>query len=503
MKLFLSSQIAQLDHYTIEHEPIAAVDLMERAARAMTSQVLKHFPQPRNVVIVAGRGNNGGDAIAMARMLDESGYSSELYLLPGIKPLSGSAAIQLERLKTYGKVKIHTTKVLPPLPPGSLIIDGLFGTGLSRPLEGVAADWVERLNSSSCDIVSLDMPSGMMGEENSQIPSEKIVHAHLTLTLQFPKIAIFLAENHQYTGQVVIVDIKLHPTAIEQMATDYYLTYPSSVASMLPERSKFDHKGTFGHALIIAGSKGKMGAAVLAARSSLRSGAGLVTAHLPEAGYHIMQTAVPEAMCSCDPHTEIISKLPDLSSYNAIGVGPGLGTSPGSAGMLMELLATANVPLVIDADALNILASQPQSLKKLPTYTILTPHPGEFKRLFGATGGNWQTLQLARSKSAEYGIIIVLKGAHSAVVFPNGEVHFNATGNPGMATGGSGDVLTGLLAGFLAQGVTPREAVLLGVCLHGLAGDIASESIGEAALVAGDIIDHLGKAFLMLKDRRW
>ncbi len=498
MKLFTTSQIAAIDQYTIDHEPIADIDLMERAAKALTYRLLQCFPEKRNIAIFAGRGNNGGDALAMARMLAEADYPTELFLLPGDKPLTGPAAINQQRLADQNRVEIHLEEQLPLLLPNTLIIDGLFGSGLSRPLTGIAAAWVNHLNQSGCEIVSIDMPSGLMGEENGPISAQAIIKATLTLTLQFPKIALLLAENHSCAGKVEVIDIGLHPAAMEKTPTEFNLTESSLVATLLPKRSKFDHKGTFGHAMLLVGSKGKMGAAVLAAKGCLRSGAGLVTAHIPGSGYTIMQTALPEAMCSCDHHPEAITDLPDLTPYNAIAAGPGIGTGKETTNLIMRLIEAAQAPLVLDADALNILASNPGSLEKLPANTILTPHPGEFRRLFGEVGGDWQRLELARLKAVEYGIIIVLKGAHTAIILPTGAVHFNTTGNPGMASGGSGDVLTGIIAGLLAQGVSPVNAAISGVFLHGLAGDIGSETIGEAALLASDIIDHLGIAFLKL-----
>ncbi len=501
MKLFTTLQIAAIDQYTMAHEPIADIDLMERAARAMTDRLLMQYPTKRRIALFAGRGNNGGDAMAMARMLADSGYPAELFLLPDPKQLTGSAAINLQRLTAQNSVPIQIGEKLPHLPPDTLVIDGLFGSGLSRPLSGLAAKWVNHLNHSGCEIVAIDIPSGLMGEDNIHTPPEGIVKASLTLTLQFPKIALLLAENHPFTGMVEIIDIKLHPAAIEQTPTEFHLTEAPLVATLLPKRSKFDHKGTFGHVLLLAGSKGKMGAAVLAARGCLRSGAGLVTAHLPDSGYSIMQTAVPEAMCSFDPHPEVLTTLPDLTNYKVVAAGPGIGTCENTTHLIYKLLNHQTLPLVLDADALNILAINPTWLRKLPPNTIITPHPGEFRRLVGDVKGDWQRLQQARKMATEYGIIIVLKGAQTAVVLPTGTVHFNNTGNPGMASGGSGDVLTGIISGLLAQGVSPQNAAISGVYLHGLAGDLAAETKGEAALLASDIIDNLGSAFLKLNDR--
>lgn len=502
-KLFTTGQIAGIDRYTIENEPIPDIDLMERAAWEMFLELYPEIQAGQPLVFFAGPGNNGGDALAMARLFAEHGYDCVVYLLDTGKPWSGSPAVNKDRLTRQGKVDIKPVREggdFPVLYPEVVIIDGLFGSGLKRPLEGLAAALVSHINHSGCKVVAIDIPSGLMGEDNSANNGEYIIRASVTLTLQFPKLSLLFPENAGFAGEVRIIDIGLHPEGMEITETPYCQVTSSMVRDMIPDRPLFAHKGTFGHALLIAGSSGKMGAAVLAARGCLRSGAGLVTTHVPAGGSIIVQTAVPEAMCSIDRHSDMFSELPGLKEYNAIGVGPGLGRSGETLQAFRQLLRVARVPLVIDADGLNLMAENPELWSILPSGTILTPHPGEFKRLFGYPDGSWKGLQLQREMAARYGVVIVLKGANTAIALPDGSVYFNTTGNPGMATGGSGDVLTGIITGLLAQGLRAGQAAIAGVYLHGLAGDIASAMVSRPGLVASDIAEFLGQAYKNIID---
>jgi NAD(P)H-hydrate epimerase len=338
-----------------------------------------------------------------------------------------------------------------------------------------------------------------MGENNTGNIPENIIQADFTLTFQFPKISFFFAENEKYVGDWEVLPIRLHPEGIEQTLTNFFLTEGEDVQQIIQKRSRFGHKGTYGHALLIAGSYGKMGAAVLASKACLRSGAGLLTTHVPHLGYSIIQTAVPEAMASIDQHDSFFTEFPGLEQFTAVGVGPGINQKTNTKRALNELLEKSKVPLVIDADALNILAENKTWLEKLPENSILTPHPGEFKRLAGESETSYERLQKQISFSEKYKVIVVLKGAFTTVSTPGGKVYFNSSGNPGMATAGSGDVLTGIILGLLAQGISPENAAIAGVYLHGLAGDLAAQQNSEFALVAGDIIDYLRKAFITLK----
>jgi NAD(P)H-hydrate epimerase len=501
MKLFTTKQIAGIDKFTIENEPIADIDLMERAAMQITNWLVQRFSIERKMVFFAGPGNNGGDALAIARQLADIGFQCEVYLLDFGKDLKGSPATNWKRLKEQGKVKLAKIRKIQDFlqtESSDIFIDGLFGSGLSRPLEGLPAEIVRKINALPNTTVAIDIPSGLMGEDNTENIQENILRADFTLTLQFPKISFLFAENEPFTGKWEVLPIGLHPEGIAQTSTDFYFIEKEEVKQMIPVRSKFAHKGTFGHALLIAGSYGKMGASVLASKACLRSGVGLLTAHVPHFGYSIIQTAIPEAMVSIDDHDSIFTGTPDLTPFSAIGAGPGLGMKSNTRKALKELIEKAKVPLVFDADALNILSEYKEWLNDLPENSILTPHPGEFKRLAGETANSWERIQKQMQLAAELKVIIVLKGAFTTVALPNGKLYFNSTGNPGMATAGSGDSLTGIILGLVAQHIPPEHAAIAGVFLHGLAGDIAAHEKSENALIAGDITDYLGKAFFKL-----
>jgi len=494
MKLFTTRQIAGIDRYTIEREPISDVDLMERAAEKIFYKMISLVSHPQRMTFLAGPGNNGGDALAVARMFAKDDYPCKVCLLDTGKSLSRAAEINFRRLQEQGKAVIsHISSVsdFPELTPGTVVVDGLYGSGLTRPLEGLAAGLIGHVNRADCRVISIDMPSGLMGEDNSGNIPEHIVRAQDTITLQFPKISLLFPENDRYAGKIHVVNIQLHPEAIAVTETPYHLTEMKIIPECLPPRQRYAHKGDFGHALLISGSYGKIGAAVLAAGACMRTGAGLLTAFLPSCGYEIMQSVNPEVMCLTDENRGIITGIPDLEKYTAVAAGPGLGTDRATQGAVRQLLDQIVVPLVLDADALNILSLNPDLLDDLPRNTILTPHPGEFRRLFGETPDSWTRLELQRRKSSDHQIIIVLKGAHTTVSLPDGSVWFNPTGNPGMATGGSGDVLTGMLLGLLSQGIPPDKAAMAAVYIHGMAGDQAAWLFSEHSLIASDITRQL------------
>ncbi len=498
MKLFTTKQIATLDQFTIQNEPITDVDLMERASMQITNWLIQRFSTEQKMVFFAGPGNNGGDALAVARQLAELDFVCEVYRMATGKELKGSSAINWKRLEEQGKVKLSemtSMKDFPELEDDDVIVDGLFGSGLSRPLEGLATEIISRLNQITNTIIAIDIPSGLMGEDNTANDPDKILRADFTLTFQFPKVSFLFAENEQFVGDWKVLPIGLHEDGIAAEPTPFHFIQKEDIHAIMPVRSRFDHKGTFGHALLIAGSYGKMGAAVLASKACLRSGVGLLTTHVPRLGYNILQTAIPEAMASVDQHDSVFTETPKIESYSAIGVGPGLDQKQNTRKALCALIETSKVPLVIDADALNILSVQKEWLDKLPEGSILTPHPGEFKRIAGETENSYQRLETQIAFSEKHRCIVVLKGAFTTVSLPDGNVYFNSTGNPGMATGGSGDVLTGIILGLLAQGISSAEAAIMGVYLHGLAGDIAAAEQSEHTLIAGDIIGAMGKAF--------
>jgi ADP-dependent NAD(P)H-hydrate dehydratase / NAD(P)H-hydrate epimerase len=499
MKVFKTSQIREIDSYTIRNEPVSPADLMERAALGCVQWIEAHVPSQTPVTIFTGPGNNGGDGWAIARMLAERKFENILvFQLHTSVNMSPEAVLNRNRLISQGIVPvqvIRTPSDLPPIAPDTVIIDALFGSGLTRPLEGLAISVVEAINSSGCRVVSIDIPSGLMGEDNSGIPSQGIVRASDTLTFQFPKRSFFYAENQQYCGNWHVIPIGLHPEALEQQPALFFYTTIGDISHKLMKRPTFSHKGTFGHALLIAGSYGMMGAAILAARSCIRSGTGLLTTHVPKAGYPITQASVPESIYSIDPSEERFTRCPDLENFSALAAGPGIGIKPETAAALEDVIRNAKKPLVLDADALNILSLRPELLLYLPVNTIITPHPGEFDRLFGKVNTGFKRNELQIECSVKYKLIILLKGAYSSVTLPDGRCFFNSTGNPGMASAGSGDVLTGIVLSLLAQGYAAEDASIIAAFVHGLAGDLAAEVTGERGLTASDISDYLNEAF--------
>lgn len=501
MKLFTTRQISVLDAYTIEHEPVADIDLMERASLQVSNWLEQKLSSVKKLVVFAGPGNNGGDALAVARQMAERGYRVDVFLFTPKGELKGSPSINRQRLEEQGKVhvvNIDGIDKFPEVQTSDVIIDGLFGSGLTRPLEGLAAEIVQAINKLPNQVVAIDIPSGLMGEDNSSNIPENIIRADYTLTFQFPKISFLLADNEVYTGKWEVLPIGLHPDGISSTDTPWHLLEQEDVSRMIPRRKRFSHKGVFGHALLLSGSYGKMGAAVLASKACLRAGVGLLTTHVPHFGYSIIQTAVPEAMSSIDAHDSIITEFPDQGQFTAIGAGPGIGMKSNTCRALHELIVNAKQPLVLDADALNILSEHKEWLEELPAETILTPHPGEFRRLAGNSSGTWERIQQQREMAERLKTIIVLKGAYTSVALPDGTVWFNSTGNPGMATAGSGDVLTGIILGLLAQRIPARDAALAGVYLHGLAGDVAAGKYSDVAMVAGDIIESFGEGVKMV-----
>jgi len=496
MKIFTADQIRQLDKYTIENEPVSSVRLMERAASTFVDWFAHTFPeQPREVHIFCGIGNNGGDGLVAARLLHHLGYDVQVYICRISEKTSSDFDTNYTRLPqrdTLGIHQLYKGDGLPILPEGAIVVDAIFGSGLNRPVEGYWSDLLWHLNQQPVLRVAIDVPSGLFADQ----PTESIsFEGGYTFSFEAPKLAFLLPENEARVGQWVVKSIGLHPAAIAQTETPYVLADQALSTSLLRKRPKFSHKGTYGHALLIMGSYGKMGAAILAGKAALRSGVGLLSLHVPKCGYEIAQISLPEAMTMVDQHELNFTEATDLEPFRTIGIGCGLGQHENTRKALESLLPRVTNPMVIDADALNILAQHPEWLQQVPKNSLLTPHPKEFERLFGKTANGFERLELLRQKTIDLGLIIVLKGAHTTVATPEGKLFFNSTGNPGMATGGSGDVLAGLLTGLLSQGYDPGAAAVLGVYLHGLAGDLAAAEMGEEALLAGDIPDFIGGAY--------
>jgi NAD(P)H-hydrate epimerase len=504
MKIFTSAQIKELDKYTIENEPITSLNLMERAARTMTRAITELWGTATPVVVFAGPGNNGGDALAIARMMADEGYQVTAYLFNISGHLSPECGANKKLLADHKRVKqfVEVTQEFDPpvLDEQTLVVDGLFGSGLNKPLAGGFASLVKYINASPSKIVSVDIPSGLMAEDNSYNVRANIIRAHLTLTLQQPKLSFLFAENQQYIGQLRVLDIRISQEGIKKTEASYTIVEENDIRRCLLTRSPFAHKGDMGHALLIAGSYCMAGAAILAAKACLRSGVGKLTVNTPKRNIAILQQAIPEAVIQKGSEETIFAEAVETEDYQAVGIGPGLGQSEQTAIALIAQLRRTQCPLVADADALNILGTHRAWLQQLPKGIILTPHPKELDRMEGHSNDSYERLTKACNLAERLQGIVILKGHHTAICTADGHVMFNSTGNAGMATAGSGDVLTGIITGLLARGYQPKEACMVGVYLHGLAGDLAAADLGEESLTAGDIVSYIAPAFKRLKD---
>jgi ADP-dependent NAD(P)H-hydrate dehydratase / NAD(P)H-hydrate epimerase len=497
VKILSAKQTKALDNYTIEQLPISSIDLMEKASLVFTQWFIQNFDyRNHSVSIFCGPGNNGGDGLAIARLLHHSFYNVQIYLCKIGNQTSEDFDINLKRLPKHDAItitKIEEGTPFPDLPENTIIIDGIFGSGLNRAIEGYWAQLIKYLNEQPIIRVAIDIPSGLFADQHS---SGIAIQAHKTFSFELPKFAFFFQENHAFVGQWNFGSIGLLQSYIDQLETSNYYINLDFVKGIFKKRNKYDHKGSFGHAILIAGSYGMIGAALLSTKAALRSGTGLVTLHTPKIAYSIAQGSIPEAMISIDSNEHYISSVPNLDKYSAIGIGPGIGNNKLTINFLDSFLKNYTSPIILDADALNIISRSRDLLNQIPKNSILTPHPKEFERLFGKTENNFERNKLHRNKAKELHVYIVLKGAHTCIACPDGTCYFNATGNPGMATAGSGDVLTGMITSLLAQKYNSKEAAILGVYLHGLAGDLAVEKLGsEEAIIARDIIESIGFAY--------
>lgn len=503
MKILNTTQIRQLDQETIQNEAMSSLDLMERASLTFTKWFTKKFPNvDTHIQIFCGIGNNGGDGLAVARLLCQNAYSVEVIYCKISHKTSEDFAKNLERLpkrQDVTLIELERGANFPNIGKDDIVIDAIFGSGLNRPVEGYWANLITHINEQATPIVAIDIPSGLFADQTT---NSTTIRAQETFSFELPKLAFLFPENQHRVGNWTTKTIGLDRLFIKNAETPYHYITATLAQSFFKKRNKFDHKGTYGHALLVAGSYGKVGAAVLAARACLRSGAGLVSVHAPKCAYQILQITLPEAMVSIDEHETHFSNIADLKNYKAIGIGCGIGTTDTTKAALKKLIQQSTLPLVVDADALNILAQDTELLSQLPKDSILTPHPKEFERLFGKTANDFERNELQRKKAKELGVYIVLKGAHTCIATPDGICYFNSTGNPGMGTAGSGDVLTGIITGLKAQAYNSLAAAILGVYLHGLAGDLAAAESGEIALIASDLTAHLGQAFLDLQGKR-
>jgi NAD(P)H-hydrate epimerase len=487
MKIFNAEQIQKWDAYTMAHEPVASIDLMERAAQSCTEWLTEKGIAEKPVKIFCGKGNNGGDGLAIARQLIEAGCDVRVFIIElGVK---GTNDFQTNLAKLHAVNAniffIQSAEFFPEITGNEMVIDALFGSGLNRPLKELYAETVKYINAHAKTVVAIDVPSGLFLDRSSK--GNVVIEAKYTLTFECLKLCFLVAENEKYFGNIVVLNIGLHKDYPATVETVFYLTTPPLVKKIYRPRKKFTHKGTYGHALLFAGNKGKMGAAVLCAKACLRTGAGLLTCNIPEDEFTIIQTAVPEAM---------VIKRDDKThyqKYTVVGAGPGIGTEEFTAKLFHQFITSFHKTMVLDADALNILSENKEWLSLLKD-VILTPHPKEFERVFGTCENDFERIDKALEFSEKHKLVIVLKGHYTLIAY-NGKGYFNTTGNAGMAKGGSGDVLTGMLTALLSQNYKPLDAALLGVFLHGLAGDIALKKQSTESMLPSDLIENIGKAF--------
>lgn len=499
MKIFTTSEIRRIEEQTLKVDEISEIDLMERAASAAAFEVMSRWRPSKRFVVFAGPGNNGGDALAMARLLKEQGYNRiEVFLfnIPSTK-LSKGCVKNRERLKEMDGVDF--TEIVNEFEPPALgrddvVIDGLFGSGLREPLKGGFTSLVQYINESQAYIVAIDIPSGLFGEWNTGSDRRNIIRANLTLAFQFKRLSYFFAENAANIGECKVLDIDLNRDAINKAATNYYLVEDYEVKNLLRRRPDHCSKYDFGSLLLVAGRYGMLGAAILAARAAMRAGAGVVSVHCPRCGHDVLQTSVPEALFSADKNEIVTSDITMNRRYNTVALGPGMGTNDMTVDAIDRFLKTRNLPCVLDADALNCIAARPMLFESIPQKSILTPHLAEFERIFGKFDTEEERLKKAIEVAKSHKLIIVMKAHYTMVVDTTGKVYVNTTGNPGMATAGSGDVLTGIISGLLAQGYSPQFSAIMGVYIHGVAGDLAEKVHGSYGMIASDIVDNIGRA---------
>ena len=489
LPLLSRHQWQALDNYTIKHKPISGIDLMEYAAHQCSDYLLNRWGIRKPYIVIAGTGNNGGDALVIARALFVAGAEVITLVLGGDR-MSDDRRTQLSKndKAQVPSIKIENLTDIPEWPANAIVVDGLFGVGLDRPVVGWLSELIDHVNRTNGIKVAIDIPSGIPADITFFNESADAIKADVTLSFQLPKMSSLLPLTGPYFGQVEVFDIG---SMVESFAaiTKHYLVEPEDINRLLKPRSKFDHKGKFGHALLIGGQKTMGGAIHLASKACVRSGAGLTSVWTDHSHVSMLHGAIPETMVYS------WEDVPNWEKYNAIGIGPGLGLSEVSLHTLDHALQHAQSSMIIDADALNLLVKQKTWLSRIPRGSILTPHAGEAARLIGVWRSDQEKLTILSRFASEYQVYIVLKGAYSCTITPEGSIYFNPTGNPGMAKGGSGDALTGILTALLAQHYDPFDAAIVGVYLHGLAGDLAAKSFGKVSMTPSDLIDSLGDAF--------
>lgn len=499
MKIFTAAQIRSWDQFTISRETISSIQLMERASATVANWISEHCKVRRKAVVLCGNGNNGGDGFAIARMLYMKGFDIDVFVNDPKGKFSEDAVLNFKRLREISGVSVRTFSQIEQysFDDKTIIIDALFGTGLSRPLADEYKVLVDRINEKDHLKIAVDVPSGLSADGLFD-GNSSVLKADYTLSFQSWKRSFLHPETGKYTGKVIILDIGLSEKYKETTETSYFSTDDSFAGSLFIPRNDFAHKGNYGKAVIAGGSYGKIGAAVLATKSALKTGAGLTFTLAPQCGYNVLQTSCPEAMFM-EGGDRFITHF-EIDNDATIGIGPGLGIHRDTQKALFTFLKDYQNPLVLDADALNIIAEE-KDFQLIPRHSIITPHPKEFERLFGKTENSFERLELAKEKAKEFSIYIVLKDHHTQVVTPEGNVYYNLTGNAGLAKGGSGDVLTGILTSLLAQGYSAKHSCLLGVWLHGKAADFAAKKHSKESMLPTDVIDELGNVFNELNRR--
>lgn len=507
MKIPNALQMKELDAYTIQENDIKSIDLMEQAAQQIVRFICVEYPQKdKQIVIFSGPGNNGGDGLATARLLYHNGYNNiQVFLFNTNNALSEDCKINADRLAEECAdvpfTEVQQQFEAPTLDKNALIIDALFGIGLNKPLGGGYAALVRFINATQSEVLSIDMPSGLMCEDNTYNSPSAIVRATCTLTLGLPKLALILADNQKYVGRSYVLNIGLRIDGLENKSVPYQISDVDDIKALLKPRPVYGHKGTFGNALLIAGKYGMAGAAILAAKACLKTGVGKVTIHTPIDNNDVLQIAVPEAVLSHDEDNQIFTSPIKTEFFQAMAIGSGIGTHKNTALAFIEQISHTNLPLLIDADGINILGGHKGWIPQVPANTIFTPHPKEMQRLGICNTDSFSTLIEAISMAKQHNFYICLKGHYTAICTPNGKVYFNPTGNSGMGTAGSGDVLTGIILSLLSQQYCEEDACRLGVFIHGLAGDYATQDLGEHSVTASDIINYLPKAFKFIEGK--
>lgn len=504
MKIFTTQELRSIDSYTIEHDGVGPLELIERVAEAVASEITLRWRPSKPVVVFAGSGNNGADGLAVSRLLAEQGYQVKVYLFNiGGNKLSSECKECRDALADRPGVELQEvvdTFMMPDLHRNFLIIDALFGTGLREPLKGGYSYLVQRINEAHATVVSIDVPSGLAGDWNPNLISRDVIHATLTLAVQYPRFSFFIEDNAELVGEWKLLDIGLSEEAASNIPVRSYLVEEADVRRALRRRNLFSSKHNYGDAIIYAGSYGMMGAAVMSAKGALRAGVGKLTVESPKCGYTVLQTAVPEALYSHNRGDGVIENIQPMHEYDAVAIGPGIGTMEKTIDALERFLGSMKKPVILDADALNCIAKRPMLLDLIPVLSIITPHAGEFDRLFGQHHTAEARLRKAMEMARYYNIIIVMKGHYTAIVRPDGKIYFNSSGCPAMATAGSGDVLTGMIAAMIAQGYKPEIATLVSVFIHGYAGELAAMDHGDYGVTAMDIANNVGRAIRLTMD---